>query len=69
VQLGRKKGTLGSIKLDKHKAEIKKFLEGGINKTNLARYYGVSWYTMDSFIRTRKLVTEKPQVGQSYKKS
>jgi DNA invertase Pin-like site-specific DNA recombinase len=53
--LGRPKGTTGKSKLDGKEDEIKKFLKGGINKTNVARYFKVSWSTLDNFIRTRKL--------------
>ena len=53
--LGRPKGTIGKSKLDGKEEEIKKFLKGGINKTNIARYLGVSWSTLENFIKTRKL--------------
>jgi len=53
--LGRPKGTIGKSKLDGKEEEIKKFLKGGINKTNIARYPGVSWSTLENFIKTRKL--------------
>ena len=53
--LGRPKGTIGKSKLDGKEDEIKKFLKGGINKTNLARYLNVSWSTLENFIKTRKL--------------
>lgn len=53
--LGRPKGTTGKSKLDGKEDEIKRLLEGGINKTNIARYLNVSWSTLENFIRTRKL--------------
>lgn len=54
--LGRPKGTIGKSKLDGKEDEIKRFLKGGINKTNIARYLKVSWSTLENFIKTRKLV-------------
>ena len=53
--LGRPKGTIGKSKLDGKEDEIKTFLKGGINKTNIARYLNVSWSTLENFIKTRKL--------------
>ncbi len=53
--LGRPKGTIGKSKLDGKEDEIKRFLKGGINKTNIARYLKVSWSTLENFIKTRKL--------------
>ena len=53
--LGRPKGTIGKSKLDGKENEIKTFLKGGINKTNIARYLNVSWSTLENFIKTRKL--------------
>jgi DNA invertase Pin-like site-specific DNA recombinase len=53
--LGRPRGTLGKSKLDGKEDEIKRFLKGGINKTNIARYLNVSWSTLENFIKTRKL--------------
>jgi DNA invertase Pin-like site-specific DNA recombinase len=53
--LGRPKGTIGKSKLDGKEDEIKRFLKGGINKTNIARYLNVSWSTLENFIKTRKL--------------
>lgn len=53
--LGRPEGTIGKSKLDGKEEEIKKFLKGGINKTNIARYFNVSWSTLENFIKTRKL--------------
>ena len=53
--LGRPMGTIGKSKLDGKEDEIKTFLKGGINKTNIARYLNVSWSTLENFIKTRKL--------------
>ena len=53
--LGRPKGTIGKSKLDGKEDEIKRFLKGGINKTNIARYLNVSWSTLENFIKTRNL--------------
>jgi len=53
--LGRPIGTIGKSKLDGKEDEIKTFLKGGINKTNIARYLNVSWSTLENFIKTRKL--------------
>jgi DNA invertase Pin-like site-specific DNA recombinase len=54
--LGRPKGTIGKSKLDGKEKQIQEFLRGGINKTNIARYFCVCWSTLDNFIKTRKLV-------------
>ncbi len=53
--LGRPKGTLGKSKLDGKEKEIKDLLSKGLNKTNIARYFGVGWTTLENFIKTRKL--------------
>ena len=53
--LGRPKGTIGKSKLDGKEDEIKRYLKGGINKTNIARYLHVSWSTLENFIKTRNL--------------
>lgn len=53
--LGRPKGTLGKSKLDGKEKEIKGYLEKGVNKANIAKIYGVSWPTLDNFIKTRSL--------------
>ena len=55
--LGRPKGSLGKSKLDGKEKEIKDLLSKGLNKTNIARYFGVGWTTMDNFIKTRDLET------------
>ena len=53
--LGRPKGTLGKSKLDGNEKEIKNYLELGVNKTNIARIFGVGWTTLNHFIKTREL--------------
>ena len=53
--LGRPKGTLGKSKLDGQEQEIKKYLVLGVNKTNIARIFGVGWTTLNHFIKTREL--------------
>lgn len=57
--LGRPKGSLGKSKLDGKQKEIQDYLNKGVNKANLARIYDVSWPTIDNFIRTRGLSTER----------
>ena len=53
--LGRPKGALGKSKLDGNEKEIKNYLELGVNKTNIARIFGVGWTTLNHFIKTRQL--------------
>ena len=53
--LGRPKGTCGKSKLDGKEDEIKKYLELGVNKTNIARIFSVGWTTLNHFIKTRRL--------------
>ena len=53
--LGRPKGSLGKSKLDGYESEIREYLGKGVNVTNIAKIYGVSWNTMRHFIRSRKL--------------
>ena len=53
--LGRPKGTLGKSKLDGKEKEIKKYLSLGVNKTNIARIFGVGWTTLNHFMKTREL--------------
>ena len=52
--LGRPKG-LGKSKLDSKVAEIKDYMSKGVNLTNIARIYGVSYGTMKHFVDTRGL--------------
>ena len=53
--LGRPKGTIGKSKLDGKEKEIKEYLSKGVNRANLARLYGVSFPTLENFVRTRGL--------------
>ena len=53
--LGRPKGTLGTSKLDGKEKEISDYLKKGVNKANIAKIYGVSWPTINNFIKTRKI--------------
>lgn len=51
--LGRPKGSLGKSKLDGKETEIKDLLAKGGTKANIARILGVSWPTLNNFIKTR----------------
>ncbi len=51
--LGRPKGSLGKSKLDGKVAEIKDYMSKGVNLTNIAKIYGVSYGTMKHFVDTR----------------
>lgn len=51
-QLGRPKGRLGKSKLDGHENNIQDLLSKGVSKTNIARIFGVTWPTVNNFIRT-----------------
>jgi DNA invertase Pin-like site-specific DNA recombinase len=53
--LGRPKGIKGKSKLDGHEDEIRGYLSKGLNLTNIARIYGVSWTALKHFVETRKL--------------
>ncbi len=53
--LGRPKGTTSS-KLDGKEADIKGYLDKGVNLANVARIYSVSWSTMKHFVSSRGLV-------------
>jgi len=57
--LGRPKGRLGKSKLDGKKEEIQGYFEKGVNKTNIARIFGVSVPTLKNFVRTRRIPTTK----------
>lgn len=57
--LGRPKGSLGRSKLDGKEKEIQAYFAKGVNKTNIARIYGVAVATLNNFVRTRKISTEK----------
>ncbi len=50
--LGRPKGKFGKSKLDNKEKEIQGYLEKGVNKASIARIYGVSWPTLENFIKT-----------------
>lgn len=56
--LGRPKGSISKSKLDDNEKEIKEYLRKGVNKQNIARIYGVSWPTMDNFVKSRKLSSD-----------
>ena len=51
-KLGRPKGP-GKSKLDGKEAEIKGFLEKGVTRLNIAKILGVSWGTLDNFIKQK----------------
>ena len=53
-KLGRPKGP-GKSKLDGKEAAIKEFLDKGVTKANIAKIFGVTWGTMNNFIKTREL--------------
>jgi DNA invertase Pin-like site-specific DNA recombinase len=53
--LGRPKGKLGKSKLDGRENDIQDLLSKGVNKTNIARIFSVTWPTINNFIKTRKL--------------
>lgn len=53
--LGRPKGSLGKSKMDGKEQEVKWYLGKGVNKANIAKIYGVSWPTLNNFIKTRKI--------------
>jgi DNA invertase Pin-like site-specific DNA recombinase len=53
--LGRPKVSFGRSKLDGKEREIRQYLSQGLNKTNMARIYGVRVGTLNNFIRTREL--------------
>jgi DNA invertase Pin-like site-specific DNA recombinase len=55
-KLGRPKGP-GKSKLDGKEAEIKRFLEKGVTRANIAKILGVAWGTLDNFIK-RKMPEE-----------
>lgn len=54
--LGRPKGKKGKSKLDGKEKEIASMLDKKMSKASIARYFEVSYNTMDSFIKSRKLV-------------
>jgi DNA invertase Pin-like site-specific DNA recombinase len=50
-QLGRPKQSFGVSKLDQHEDEIRKLLSHGVSKAAIARMYGSSWQTVQSWAR------------------
>jgi DNA invertase Pin-like site-specific DNA recombinase len=53
--LGRPKGSLGKSQLDGKKKEIQGLLDKKVSKASIAKIYGVTWPTIDHFIKTRGL--------------
>jgi DNA invertase Pin-like site-specific DNA recombinase len=53
--LGRPKGTIGKSRLDGKEKEIKGYLNKGVNRANIARIYGVSFPTLENFLKSRGL--------------
>ena len=53
--LGRPKGALGKSKLDGQEDQIKDLMAKGVTKANIAKILGVSWPTLQNFIKTRKV--------------
>jgi DNA invertase Pin-like site-specific DNA recombinase len=53
--LGRPKGTIGKSKLDGKEKEIREYLKKRVNRANIARIYGVSFPTLENFLKTRNL--------------
>jgi DNA invertase Pin-like site-specific DNA recombinase len=53
--LGRPRGSMGKSKLDGKEKEIRDYLAKGVNRANIARIYGVSFPTIEHFIRSRGL--------------
>lgn len=56
-KLGRPKGP-GKSKLDGKEKIIKDFLDKGVTRANIAKILGVSWGTMDNFIKKRNLAVK-----------
>ena len=55
TRLGRPKGSIGKSKLDPYKKEIEQMLKHKAPLSYIARVYGVTWPTVENFIRTRNL--------------
>jgi len=53
--LGRPKGSRGKSKLDGKESEIKDYMSKGVNLTNIAKIYSVSYGTMKHFVDTREI--------------
>jgi putative DNA-invertase from lambdoid prophage Rac len=60
VKLGRKKGSLSRSKLDGKEELIREMLAKKVSKASLSRILECHPGTLDSFIRTRRLLTTKP---------
>lgn len=54
-QLGRPKGSKSKSKLDGQEEQIKDLLDRKVSKASISKIYGVSWPTVDNFIKTRGL--------------
>ena len=54
-QWGRKKGTLYSSKLDKHKDNIVELLQKGISKNSISKLINCNYQTLNSYIKSRDL--------------
>ena len=51
-KLGRPKGP-GKSKLDGKESEIQGFLDKGVTRASIAKILGVSWKTLDNFIKQK----------------
>lgn len=65
IKLGRPKGSTGKSKLDPHKKEIAEMLKHRAPLSYIARVYGVTWPTVENFIRTRELDKPGKKTAQS----
>lgn len=57
--LGRRRGSTGRLKLDERTDEIKGYLAIGLSKRKIAGVVGVSYNTVDRFIKRNKLAAVK----------
>lgn len=55
IKLGRPKGTGGKSKLDKHKKQIKEYLDMGISKLAISKLLKVSYPTLFKYIKDKNL--------------
>lgn len=55
IVLGRKKGTLGKLKLYNHIEDIKELLKNGSKKSFIAKKYNVNNNTVTNFVKRYKL--------------
>jgi len=53
--IGRPKGSTGS-KLDSRIDEVKDLAARGLSKTAMAQFFGVSWSSLNHFLKTRKII-------------